>query len=279
MQVPTIETTRHRARVQTGRPVRDRRRRPHPPGAARERRACFSDYHRSRSSDLRDRLVRRHLPLARHLAARFEWRGVPSDDLYQIASVGLIHAVDRFDPDRGISFSSFAVPTIVGEIRRHFRDRAWDVHVPRRLQEIHLSARIVNDELTMVLRREPTTIEIAHRLGVSAATVIEALEAGASFNAEQLPAPASEGVTRRHVRSPRGYVQEEARFSLLEDRADLMRALAGLPDNEATIVRWYFGEGLSQITIATRLGVSQMQVSRLLRKSVDRLRESLLGAG
>lgn len=237
-----------------------------------DRRARFVDYRRTRRSDLRDRLVRRHMPLAERIAGRYRHRGVPYDDLVQTASVGLIHAVDRFDPDRGVPFEAFASPTITGEIKRHFRDRAWDLRVPRRLQEHYLAVNAAIDRLSQRGAGTPTVEEIARTVGLAAEEVVEAFEVGVAFNADSLARPwgDDDGATLADVvHTDDAWVFAAVDRLLVDDLMDL------LPAREQLIVHMRFWDGLSQSAIAQRLSISQMHVSRLLRRSYDRLRDVL----
>lgn len=254
-----------------------------------ERRARFVDYRRSRSADLRDRLVRRHLPLARRIAMRFVRRGIPLDDLHQVASIGLIHAVDRFDPGRGVPFDAFAVPTIVGEIKHHFRDRSWDVHVSRRLQELHLRVNATVDHLAGELGRSPTVPEISAAVDASVEEVVEAIEAGAAYSAASLYSPTTAADTAVAVsmewRSPRPPRRGPSVDDLLTvddpwlisavDRVLVGDLLANLPERERRVVEMRYWEHCSQEAIARRLGISQMHVSRLLRRSLEKLRDTI----
>ncbi len=237
-----------------------------------ERRARFVDYRRTGRTDLRDRLVRRHMPLAERIARRYRLRGVPDDDLLQTASVGLIHAVDRFDPDRGVPFEAFASPTIAGEIKRHFRDRAWDLHVPRRVQQRYLAINAAIGRLAQRNGCAPTVDELAREVGTSIEKVVEALEAGAAFNADSLARPwdGEGGRTLTDTLAADDTWLFDAVNRLLVDEL-----LALLPAREQLVVHLRFWEGLSQSGIADRLGISQMHVSRLLRRSYERLRTFL----
>lgn len=241
----------------------------------RERRARFVDFHRSGSPDLRDRLVRRHLPLAKRIARRYSRRGIPFEDLYQVASLGLIHAVDRFDPARGVPFDAFAAPTIVGEVRRHFRDRAWDLNVPRRVQNLHLAVNSAIEALSSTLGRSPSIAEIAGAVGASSEAVVEAIEAGAAFTAGSLSAPST-----RDGAEVSGIVQDllgvdDPWLAGVEDRVVIERAIAELEPRQQLVIRLYYWDRHSQEVIALRLGISQMHVSRLLRSGVAGLREVL----
>lgn len=237
-----------------------------------ERRARFVDYHRTRSRDLRDRLVRRHLPLARRLAYRFARRGIPIDDLYQVASIGLIHAVERFDPTRGVPFDVFASPTILGEIRHHFRDRSWDLRVPRRLQNLHLAVEATVEQLRVRLCRAPTVAELARAIGVGEEEIVEAIEAGAVYNTAPLAEDRPEDRPGPPDAPDDPLRVEDPWLTAAVDRLLIATVIDELAPRRRLIVRLYFWEGLSQDAIAERLGLSQMHVSRLLRASLAQLR-------
>jgi RNA polymerase sigma-B factor len=203
------------------------------------------------------------------MAGRFARRGEPLDDLAQVALVGLILAVDRYDPQAGIAFASFAIPTILGELKRHFRDRAWSMRVPRRLQEIYLEAKTAIDALTQELGRSPTYREIADRVNVDEIHVVEALEAGRNFYALSLDIPAPEDKRSTEV-SP-GRV--DPGLVSLENRRFLLSLADGLPDRTRHILELRFSKGLTQSEIARQIGVSQMHVSRILAKAISYMRD------
>lgn len=240
-------------------------------GGRRERRARFVDYHRSGNPDLRDRLVKRHLPLARRLAKRFTHRGVPLEDLFQVASIGLINAVDRFDPERGIPFDVFAAPTIVGEIKHHFRDRSWDLRVPRRMQDLHRAVNAAVERLGSQLGRPPTIGELARAVGAADEEIVEAMEAGAAYKTR----PFAETGGHPKTLAPDVLLVDDPRLAAAEDRIVLTDVLAELEPRERLIVRMYYWDRLSQDAIADRLGISQVHVSRLLRRAIARLRTVL----
>lgn len=237
-----------------------------------ERRARFVDYRRTGSAELRDRLVRRHMPLAERIAGRFQRRGVAYDDLVQTASVGLIHAVDRYDPDRGVPFEAFASPTITGEIKRHFRDRGWELRVPRRLKQRYLTVNAVVERLTQQRGQAPTVTEVATMARLSVEEVVEALEAGTAYTTQSLARPRSVEGTGT-LEDTLGAV--DPRLFAAVDQVLVDDLLGLLPPREQLIVHLRFWDELSQRAIAERLGISQMHVSRLLRRSYARLREVL----
>ena len=213
-------------------------------------------------------LVRDHLALADRLALRYAGRGQPYEDLQQVAYLGLVLAAGRFDPSRGVAFATFAHATISGELKRFFRDFAWQLRVARPVQETYLAVRGVTEELTRATGRSPTPAEVASRLGVTVETVVESLEAGAALHVDSLDVPVDEEGGLRDV------AFEEAGFELAEERAWLVPALRRLPERERTILRLRFCDGLPQSGIAAKVGVSQMHVSRLLARSLATLREA-----
>lgn len=219
--------------------------------------------------EARERLVHRFLPLAEHLAWRFAGRGESKDDLQQVASLGLVHAIDRFDPDRGVQFTTFATVTIVGELKRHFRDRGWSVRVPRTLQEAAMAVNRATGELWQSLGRSPTVDEIADRTQLEPETVLEALEAVQSYSASSLEAPLGEdGGT---VGDLIGEV--DPRLELSQDWLAVAPALRELPERERQILYLRFFKDMTQTEIAHEVGISQMHVSRLLTQTLRRLRE------
>jgi RNA polymerase sigma-B factor len=225
-------------------------------------------YFVTRDRRLRDELVRHHSGLAYRLASRFGGRGEPMDDLVQVACIGLIHAVDRYDPMTGIAFSTYAIPTVIGELKRHFRDRAWSMRVPRRLQELYLEAKAAVGALTQELGRSPTMVELASRLGATEEGLIEALEAGRNFYALSLDAPASE-TAERPERIP-GVI--DPGLMSVDDRRFLVALAQGLSTRTRYVIELRFSRGLTQSEIAGRLGISQMHVSRLLAKAIEHMR-------
>jgi RNA polymerase sigma-B factor len=216
---------------------------------------------------LRQHLVEAQLPLVHHLAQRFRGRGEPYDDLVQVGTIGLLNAVDRFDPERG-SFTGFAVPTILGEIRRHFRDRGWALRVPRRLQELGRQVSEAREILTQRLGRSPTVHEIAQHLDADADLVLEALDTASVYATVPLPSTPEEGEM-----APLGFI--DSGLELVEQRATLRPLLARLPARERMILALRFVRGMSQSQIAAEVGVSQMHVSRLITRSLAVLREGL----
>jgi RNA polymerase sigma-B factor len=241
---------------------------------ARSRRAIderFGVYRKTRDRRLRDELVEEHAPLAHFLARRFANRGEPVDDLVQVALVGLLKAVERFDPERGLQFSTFATPTILGELKRHFRDRGWAVRVPRRVQELHLQLGRIVAALGQEYGRSPTPAEVADRAGVSEEDVLEAMEAGSLYRLVSLDAPASRDEDEAsELVAVLG--EDDPEFARIEHRGELDDLLGVLPARERRIVELRFFAGMTQSEIAERVGVSQMHVSRLLARSLEMLR-------
>jgi RNA polymerase sigma-B factor len=244
-----------------------------------ELRALFTAYQETGDRNARDQLAEAHLPLATHLAKRFERRGEPLEDLIQVASLGLLKAIDRFEPDRGLEFSTFAVPTIVGELKRHFRDRAWSVRVPRRLQELHLELGAAIAELTHELLRSPTIPELAERVGAPVDEVLEAMEAGRAYRSGSLDAPGPAGSDPEHNNSLAARLgAEDPLLGELIEHTEIAALLDTLPERERTIVVLRFYAGLTQSQIGERIGISQMHVSRLLSRTLEQLRERTLSA-
>jgi RNA polymerase sigma-B factor len=219
----------------------------------------------------RDEAVRRYLPLARSLARRYRHTGEPIEDLEQVACIGLLNAIDRFDPTRGAAFSTFAVPTILGELRRHFRDRTWALRVPRQLQELAWRIERVRDDLTVSIGRQPTVAELAAYLDVGEEMLLQALELATAQYAVPLDGPHA---TDEEDVTEEGLGRSDDGFARAEDRAVLGPLLGTLPSGDAQIVALRFCEDLTQDAIARRVGVSQMHVSRVLRRSLAKLRDA-----
>ncbi len=207
--------------------------------------------------------------MAHQLARRFTNRGEPYDDLVQVASLALVKSVDRFEPDRGVEFSTFATRTIIGELKRHFRDKGWAIRAPRRIQELYLAVRPTIDVLSQELGRPPTVVEIADRVGASEESVLEALEAGQRYRTSSIDAPDRHdgSLALRLGQVDSGYIGTD-------DRMFLALSMADLPEREKMIIRLRFVDGLTQSEIAAQVGISQMHVSRLLASSLAKLREA-----
>ena len=231
----------------------------------------FQRHHRCPDPRLREALVERYLPLARHVTNRFDGTGRPREDLFQVACLALVKAVDRFDPDRGVAFSSYAVPTMVGALKRHLRDETWALHVPRDLQDRALRTRRTSAALTRLLGRPPTVHELAAELDCGDAAVLEALRAGSAYRAVSLDAPPEPAGDGHAARSERfGY--EEPLFARVEQGADLWSLVGALGTHERVVLRLRFELDLTQPEIARALGVSQAHVSRTLRRALEHLR-------
>ena len=240
-----------------------------PPAAGEEE--LFARWHKHGDREAREALVSRFMPLARSLARRYDRSSEPFDDLLQVASLGLLKALDRFDPSRGHTFPSFAVPTILGEMRRYFRDSGWSVHVPRGAQERALKVRDAQERLANERGRAPTVNQLAEYLEVDLEEVIDALQAIQAYEALSLDAPRP-GADDDVMAYGDAMGREDERFELVELDATISAVLEHVPPRERLILRMRFVEDLTQTEIAARIGISQMQVSRLLRRSLDQLR-------
>jgi RNA polymerase sigma-B factor len=226
-------------------------------------------YLHTRDPGLAHHLVEAHSGLAHRLAGRFSNRGEPPEDLIQVAMLGLVKAIDGFDPDRGLRFSTYATPTILGELKRHFRDRGWAVRLPRRVHDLYLNAQHAIDELSQELRRSPTLPEIADRVSSSVEEVVEALEAGGLRRSASIEARLGPD-DGRSLASCLG--ADDTALAGIDHSLTLAAVVQRLPEVEQEIVRLRFVEGLTQTEIAHRVGRSQMQISRLLARSLERLR-------
>jgi RNA polymerase sigma-B factor len=241
-------------------------------------RELFVAYHADGDQSARDELVEMYLNLVKYLASRFRNRGEPVDDLIQVGTIGLIKAIDRFDTDREVEFTTYATPTIVGEIKRHFRDKGWAVKVPRRLQELSFKVNQAVDTLTAKLQRSPLIPEIAEYLEVSTDDVLEALETFDAYNFVSLESDRTGDGTESF--SILEYIgQDDQLMSVVDDRAVLSAALKAVGPLEQRVLYLRFFQGLTQTEIAGQLGISQMQVSRLLRRTLRVLREGIVPEG
>jgi RNA polymerase sigma-B factor len=218
--------------------------------------------------EAREELAREFLPLAEYFARRFSGRGEPVDDLTQTASLGLLNAIDRFDPDRGVPFSTYAAATIVGELKRHFRDRGWALRVPRNVQETAILVNRTVSTLWQDLGRAPTVSEIATSADIAEDDVLQALDALQAYTTDSLDAPAGDSTTT----AAESIGGEDRSFELSEDWLSLAPALRDLPERERTILYLRFFEGRTQTEIAEEMGISQMHVSRLVSQSLEKLR-------
>jgi RNA polymerase sigma-B factor len=222
----------------------------------------------------RDAIIERCLPLADHIARRFEGKGEARDDLLQVARIGLINAVKRFDVEMGSDFASFAVPTIMGELRRHFRDNSWSVKVPRRMKELHLQIGTASAEMSQRLGRAPTASELATELGIDRDEVLDGLMAGSSYKTTSIDGAAGSGSEDRpSLAETLGDV--DPGLEKVEYREALRPLLEELPERERTVLVLRFFESMTQSQIAAKVGISQMHVSRLLAKTLAQLREKL----
>lgn len=233
--------------------------------------ADFFEYRAQRSRELRNRIIERHLGIAHHLARRYRHRGVAEEDLAQVATIGLLKAVERFDPERGIAFGSFATPTILGELRRYFRDSTWALRVPRQLQERVLAVGNAVGPLAQRLGRSPSPGEIAGVTGLTEEDVLEALEADGAYGTSPLER-ASDAAYRSDRSAVLADAPEDRPEHLVERRLLASALVAQLSDRERRIVELRFERGLTQSQIADRVGVSQMHVSRLLGSALTKMR-------
>ena len=242
-----------------------------------EVRSLFSAYQRARDDEdrarCRARLVEQYIGLVEFLARRFRNRGEPLEDLVQVGTIGLLKAIERFDLDREVEFSTYATPTIVGELKRHFRDKGWAVRVPRRLQELHLELTKVVGDLGQELGRSPTVAEIAESAGTDEESVLEGLEIAQAYNFTSLDAPIDNDEAGAVSFADQLGADDES-LENLEYRASLAPEMSKLPERERKILYLRFYGGLTQSEIAERMGISQMHVSRLLNRTLARLRHA-----
>jgi RNA polymerase sigma-B factor len=234
-------------------------------------------YHAENDLVAREELVVRLLPLARDLARRYTYTDEPLEDLVQVATVGLIKAIDRFEPERGTKFTSFAAPTILGELKRHFRDKGWSIRVPRELQERALAVSRGTEDLSKKLGRSPKVREVARSLGCSVEDTLEAQEVAANYEPASLSAPAAHDDNEA---TPLIDIlgSEDSAFELVETRAAIAHTWKGLPDAERTVLSLRISDNLTQREIGERIGYSQMHVSRLLRRALHRLKAATVPA-
>jgi len=244
-----------------------------PSGGTHQDRQLLIRYHQNGDAAAREELVQRFLPLARQLARRYQRQNEPLDDLMQVASMGLVKAIDRFDPARGTAFSTYAVPTILGELKRYFRDSGWAVHVPRGMQERVMKLDQASQELHRKLGRSPSATELADELGLTSEEVLEAMEAASAYDAISLEE--QRGSESRDSQEPTyadSLGTDEERYELVEYGATIAPTMKALSERERLILHLRFVEDLTQSEIADRIGVSQMHVSRLIRRALARLR-------
>ncbi len=241
-------------------------------GAPDPDRALLRRYHELGDRTAREALVQRHLPLVRSLARRYAGRGEALEDIEQVGAIGLLKAIDRYELERDVALTTYATPNVVGEIKRHFRDRGWAIRIPRALQELNVKMSGAIERLTAALGRSPTIAEIAEELDATPEQVLEALEAGSAYSPVSLSAgpSADDDLDLMEVIG-----SEDENFDRADERTSLEPALDALPDRERQILRMRFEDGMTQTQIAERVGLSQMHVSRLIRKSLERMRASL----
>ncbi|NLE75005.1 MAG: RNA polymerase sigma factor SigF [Actinobacteria bacterium] len=231
--------------------------------------------HVEHDQEAREELITRYLPLVRGLARRFASRGQPVEDLIQVGSIGLIKAIDRFDSERGVELSTYATPTIMGEIKRYFRDKGWAVKVPRALQDLNVKLNRVIERLTAELNRSPTIADMAAACEVSEEEVLEALESGRAYNSLSLYVGGS-GDEDDSFEILDYLGNEEGAYEVVEQRRFLAPAMERLEERERLILHLRFFEGMTQTQIAARVGISQMHVSRLIRKAIEVLRQEMV---
>lgn len=237
-------------------------------------RELFRRFKEEGDMDAREKLVMSHLNLVRFIANKFKNRGEPIDDLIQVGYLGLLKAIDRFDPSRGLEFTTFATPTIMGEIRRHFRDKGWSVRVPRRLQELSAKVNQATDTLTSQLQRSPTIAEIADYLDATVDEVLEAMESSSAYSSVSLEAPSGADDDDTPSVIDR-YATEDSDLAFTDDRIIIEEALASFSPRERDVIEMRFLKGMTQIEIAEKLGISQVQVSRLLRRTLKKIQDKI----
>ena len=226
-------------------------------------RELFRRYKETGDPDAREQLVMSHMNLVRFLANKFKNRGEPLDDLMQVGYLGLLKAIDRFDPERGLEFTTFATPTILGEIKRHFRDKGWSVRVPRRLQELSAKVNQATDKLTNELQRSPKVEEIAEYLDVTVDEVLEAMESSSAYTSVPIEAPGASDS------------DDDNELDFTDDRLVIEEAIRDFSPREREVIELRFVKGMTQIEIAKKLGISQVQVSRLLRRTLRKIQDKI----
>jgi RNA polymerase sigma-B factor len=231
-------------------------------------------YHEDGDLQAREQLIEQYMSLVRSLARRYSYRGEQLEDLVQIGAIGLIKAIDRFDLERGVELTTYATPNIIGEIKRHFRDKGWSVRVPRGLQELNVQLSRLVEQLTVQLARSPTIPELAKAAGVEEEEVLEALESGRAYTSLSLSVGGGGG-DDDDLDPLESLGTEEHQYEVSEDRAVLAPGFKVLDDRERTILQLRFFEGLTQSQIAQQVGISQMHVSRLIRRSLEKIRETI----
>ena len=237
-------------------------------------RELFRRYKEEGDEEARQQLIVSHLNLVRYIAAKFKNRGEPLDDLIQVGTIGLIKAIDRFDPDRGLEFTTYATPTIMGEVKRHFRDKGWTIRVPRRLQELSAKVTQATDELTVKLQRSPSVDEIAAYLGSTPDEVLEAMESSGAYSSVPLEGSGSGDEDEAPAVIDR-YASVDGDLAASDDRMVLEDAIAEFPEADQQAIRMRYLQGMTQVEIAKKLGISQVQVSRMLRRALKRIQEKI----
>jgi RNA polymerase sigma-B factor len=232
-------------------------------------------YHEEGDLAAREKLIEQYMSLVRSLARRYSYRGEQLEDLVQIGAIGLIKAIDRFDLDRGVELTTYATPNIIGEIKRHFRDKGWSVRVPRGLQELNVQLSRLVESLTVQFGRSPTIPELAKAAGVEEEAVLEALESGRAYSSLSLSVGSGGGEGDEDLDPMESIGTEEHQFEVSEDRAVLAPGFRVLDDRERKILQLRFFDGLTQSQIAQQVGISQMHVSRLIRRSLQKIREEI----
>jgi RNA polymerase sigma-B factor len=232
-------------------------------------------YHEDGDLRAREQLIEQYMSLVRSLARRYSYRGEQLEDLVQIGAIGLIKAIDRFDLERGVELTTYATPNIIGEIKRHFRDKGWSVRVPRGLQELNVQLSRLVEQLTVQLARSPTIPELAKAAGVEEEQVLEALESGRAYTSLSLSVGGGGGGDDDDLDPLESLGTEEHQYEVSEDRAVLAPGFKALDDRERKILQLRFFEGLTQSQIAQQVGISQMHVSRLIRRSLEKIRETI----
>jgi RNA polymerase sigma-B factor len=237
-------------------------------------RTLLRRYHEEGDVAARQQLIEQHMSLVRSLARRYSFRGEQLDDLVQIGAIGLIKAIDRFDLERGVELTTYATPNIIGEIKRHFRDKGWSVRVPRGLQELNVQLSKLIEEQTVELGRSPTISELAKAAGAEEELVVEALESGRAYSSVSLSTGGGQD-EEGELDPLESLGAEERQYEVSEDRAVLAPGFRVLDERERTILHLRFFEGLTQSQIAQQIGISQMHVSRLIRRALEKIREEI----
>jgi len=243
--------------------------------AERAEKTLLRRYHEHGDLAAREQLIEQYMSLVRSLARRYSYRGEQLEDLVQIGAIGLIKAIDRFDLNRGVELTTYATPNIIGEIKRHFRDKGWSVRVPRGLQELNVQLSRLIEQLTVQLARSPTIPELAKAAGVPEEDVLEALESGRAYSSVSLSTGGGGDDEDGDLDPLESIGTEELQYEISEDWALLAPGFRALDERERTILHLRFFKGLTQSQIAQQVGISQMHVSRLIRRSLEKIREEI----